>query len=355
MELPGAWLLLAPAGLFGLLALAIPVLIHLISHGRGRRVLTGNIELLRAARQARVTTLRLTQWLLLLLRMTIVIVATLLLARLALQGIDSADADITYVTPGWLYSAADAERTELLSLEPAARVLAPGFPPAQDYEPAIPNPDYDAWPLLAERLSALRHAGTVHVYAESRIAAFGSHRPRLPNEISWHLVDPERAALESSGLVIHDRDRATDVRRLELALAALKVHRLPQLQWQTCLADDATCRGRPRDWVVWLADAEPPGDIDSARVYRPRDPAWRLATSDPRYPEILLGEILGDEQQRRAWQHIPASPDILTAGARPPGFMPLPHQPLQPWLVLVLIALWAVERLLSERRRTADG
>ena len=304
MDLPGAWLLLAPAGLFGLLALAIPVLIHLISHGRGRRVLTGNIELLRAARQARVTTPRLTQWLLLLLRMTIVIVATLLLARSALQGIDSADADVAYVTPGWLRSANDAERAERLSREPVSRVLAPGYPQAREYEPAVPDPDYDVWPLLAERLSALRHTGTVDVYAESSIAAFGTHRPRLPNEISWHLATAAAGleTLESRGLVIHDRGRADDVNRLELALAALKGHRVPQLQWETCLTGDMTCRSQPRDWIVWLADAEPPEGIDSARLYWPQDPAWRLATSDPRYPEILLDEILGAAQQRRAWQ-----------------------------------------------------
>jgi len=241
VDLPGAWLLLAPAGLFGLLTLAIPVAIHMISRGRGRRVLIGNIELVRAARQTRVTTLRLTQWLLLLLRMLIVIVATLLLARLALQGMGSADADVSYVTPGWLYSATDAERAELLS--PAVRVLTAGYPQAKGYEPGIADPDYDVWPLLAERLSTLRHAGTVDVYTEPSIAAFGLHRPRLPNEVSWHLATAaaETEALESRGLVIHDPDRADDVRRLALALAALKRHGVPRLQWKTCLKDDAAC------------------------------------------------------------------------------------------------------------------
>jgi len=356
VDLPGAWLLLAPAGLLGLLALAIPVTIHLISHGRGRRVLTGNLELLRAARQARVTSLRLTQWLLLLLRVAIVIVATLLLARLALQGIGSADADVAYVTPGWLRSADGPERADLLAREPAARVLAAGYPRARDYEPAIPNPDYDAWPLLAERLSTLRHVGAVDVHTESGMAAFAAHRPLLPNEIRWHLAPaaaPE--ALESHGLVIHDRARADDVRLLEPALAALKAHRVPRLQWETCLTDDVTCRSRPRDWVAWLSDAELPDDIDAARIYRPRGPAWRQALSDPRYPEVLLDGILSDAQQSRVWQQIPASVDVLTAGARSPGFVPLPHRSAHQWLAFLLAALWAVERVLSERRRTANG
>jgi len=354
VDLPGAWLLLAPAGLFGLLAIAIPVAIHLISRGRGRRVLIGNIELVRTARQARVTALRLTQWLLLLLRVAIIIVATLLLARLALQGIASADADVSYVTPGWLRAATDAERAELLS--PAARVLTAGYPVANGYEPGIADPDYDVWPLLADRLSTLRHAGTVDVYTEPSIAAFGLHRPRLPNEVSWHLATAaaETDALESRGLVIHNPDRAEDVRRLEFALAALKRHRVPRLQWNTCLEDDATCRSGPRDWVMWLADAEPPNDIDSARLYRPQGPAWILALSDPRYPEVLLDTVLSEAQRRRAWQQIPVGVDVLAAGAKSPGSIPLPHRPMHLWLGFLLVALWVVERLLSERGRAAN-
>ena len=356
MDLPGAWLLLAPAGLLGLLALAIPVAIHMISRGRGRRVLVGNIELVRAARKTRVTTLRLTQWLLFLLRVSIVVVATLLLARLALQGFASADAGAAYVTPGWLRSATDTERTQILSLEPAARVLTPGYPPAQDYEPGIADPGYDVWPLLAERLSTLRHAGPVDVYAEPGIGAFGSHRPQLPNEIGWHLAaattGPE--ALESRGLVIHDPERGDDVRRLELALDALKRHRVPRLQWKTCLTNDVTCRSASRDWVAWLADAEPPGDITGAPLYRPQAPEWPAATSDPRYPEVLLDALLGDAQRRQVWQQVPVDVDVLAAGAESSGSIPLPYRPLHHWLGLLLVALWAVERLLSERGRAAN-
>lgn len=356
MDLTGAWLLLAPAGLFGLLAIAIPVAVHLISRGRGRRVLIGNIELVRAARQTRVTALRLTQWLLLLLRVLIVIVATLLLARLALQGIDSADADAAYVTPGWLRSATDNERADLLSLEPAVRVLTSGYPPARDYDPVIDDVDYDAWPLLAERLSTLRHAGTVDVYAEPRMAAFGQHRPKLPNAVNWRLAATAAAPanLAARGLVIHDIDQAEDVRQLERALAALKRHRVPGLAWRTCLAEDVACMSDPRDWVVWLTEAEPPGDIGDARLYRPQGTAWRPATSDPLYPEVLLGMVLNEAQLRQVWRALPASGEALAAGAEFPGSVPLPHRSLHLWLGLLLAALWAVERFLSERRRTTN-
>ena len=357
MDLPGAWLLLAPAGLLGLLALAIPVAIPLISRGRGRRVLVGNIELVRAARKTRVTTLRLTQWLLFLLRVSIVIVATLLLARLALQGIGSADAGVSYVTPGWLHAATDTEKEEILAFEPAARVLTAGYPQAQDFEPGIADPDYDAWPLLAERLSTLRHAGKVDVYAEPAIAAFGGHRPGLPNEIGWHLATAasEPEALESRGLVIHDQDRSADARRLEIALDALKRHRMPTLQWQTCLTDDLACRNTSPDWIAWLANAEPPDDIAGATLYRPQSPAWLAATTDPRYPEALLDSLLSEAQRRRVWQQVPAGVDVLAAGADSSVSVPLPYRSSHHWLGLLLVVLWAVERLLSERGRATDA
>ncbi len=356
MELPGAWLLLAPAGLLGLLAIVVPVAIHLISRGRGRRVLIGNIELVRAARQTRATTLKLTEWLLLLLRVLIILVATLLLARLALQGLGTVDAGVSYVTPGWLRVATETERNLVLSLDPPARVLVTGFPEAGTYEPAAEDPDYDAWPLLAERLSTLRHTGAVTVYAEGSIAAFGDERPALPGEIIWNLNGAVEApaAFESSGVVVYDPDKTDEVRQVERALEALRRHRVPRLEWTSCVVDDSMCLDASPDWVVWLSSARPSG-LEDARLHRPPGPESTLTLSDPRYPEVLLDAILDDNQRRAAWGQIPASNNVLSTGAVTATSVPLPYRSLYPWLGLLLVLLWAVERLLSEQRRPEDG
>lgn len=351
MTLPGAWLLLAPAGLLGLLAVAIPVAIHLISRGRGRRVLIGNIELVRQARTTRVTSLRLTQKLLLALRVLIVLVAALLLARLALQGMGTVAAGASYVTPGFVRAANASQRATVLAREPAARVLTAGYPRVQDYVAGPAGTDGDVWSLLAERLSLLRHSGTIDVYAEQSAAAFGPHRPRLPYEINWLLTagvdEPE--PLPSRGLVIHDAGRADAARDVERALSALQRHRLPLLQWDTCRAGDAACASRPHDWLIWLADGEPPAD--NARVYRPAGTAWAQASTDPRYPESLLDIVLSDEQRRRAWRQIPLSAEVLATSAAAPASLPLPSRSSHAWLGFVLLVLWALERALSERRQ----
>jgi hypothetical protein len=351
-----AWLLLAPAGLIGLLAIAIPIAIHLISRGRGRRVLIGNIELVRAARQARVTTPRLTEWLLLLLRLLIVVVATLLLARLALQGLGSVDGKATYVTPGWLGAATEAERSDLLAREPPARVLASNFPLVEEFDATADDSAYDAWPLLAERLSTRRHSGTVEVFAERRADLFGERRPFLPNEVNWHLATARGGTktFETRGLVVHDRDRTDAVRRLEDALEALQRYRLPRLEWTVCAADDVACQdGRP-DWVAWLSADEPPGQFDGPRLFRPQAGEWAEAVSDPRFPERLLDTVLSEVQQREVWEQVPVSAATLSAGAQVASG-PLPYRSMQPWLGALLILLWTAERLLSERRRSRDA
>ena len=357
MELPGAWLLLSPAGLLGMLALAIPIAIHLISSGRGRRVLIGNIELVRAARQARVTTPRLTEWLLLLLRVLIVIVATLLLAELARQGLGSVDDDVSYVTPGWLRAAPESERNQVLSRGSAARVLVEGYPQADEFAAAGKDFEYDVWPLLAERLSTLRHAGAVEVFAENRMHAFGERRPALPNELNWQLATTSEAPaiFDTRGLVVYDPDRAALLRRLELALEALQRHRVPGLTWTMCRSDDTPCRDDKPDWIAWLSASPAPDGLDGPRVYRPDFAEWRQAVTDPRYPESLLGTVLSNEQQRLAWQRIPVSIGVLDAGTESAASVAMPYRPLDPWLGLLLIALWSAERLLSEYRRTGNA
>jgi hypothetical protein len=352
----GSWVLLAPLGLIGLLAIAIPIAIHLISRGRGRRVLIGNIELVRTARQTRVTTPRLTEWLLLLLRILIVLVATLLLARPALQGLGTVAGDASYVTPGWLSAATEAERQELLARQPAPRMLVADYPLVADVDATTRDRDYDIWPLLAERLGTLRHEGTVDVFAEQSAAAFGERRPVLPNAVNWRLagVTGGTTAFESSGLVIHDGDRTDDVRRLEAALEALKRHRLPLLEWRVCVVDDTACQDGQSDWVVWLSAAEPSGERDGARLYRPEAGEWADAVTDPRFPEMLTHTVLSEAQRRRAWRQVPVSAAALAVGAEAAPVR-LPYRSIQPWLATLLILLWAAERLLSERRRAANA
>ena len=132
--------------------------------------------------------------------------------------------------------------------------------------------------------------------------------------ITWR-IERSIAAFETRGLVIHDGDRTDDIRRLEAALEALKRHRLPLLEWRVCVVDDTACQDGQSDWVVWLSAAEPSGDRDGARLYRPEAGEWADAVSDPRFPERLTRTVLSEAQQRQAWGQVPVSAAALAVGA----------------------------------------
>ena len=77
---------LNPFFLFGLLASAVPVLIHLLTRRRPKRVEFSSVEFLREVRLAEMRRFRLREWLLLLLRALAVAALALALARPAVRG-----------------------------------------------------------------------------------------------------------------------------------------------------------------------------------------------------------------------------------------------------------------------------
>src|SRR5690554_6484630 len=194
---------LQPFALWSLAALAIPILIHLFNRSRGRLVKIGHIDLLRDTRKLQVTELKLSAWLLLLLRICLFTLAALLLAGLALPGLSSNAKATAYVTPAWLLNAQAQEITELLDRyadERTSRVqlLQDGFPvldrqlAEQLREEA--NPPFNissVWPLLADRLSFEHHRESIEVYAVDNLAQFADMRPSLPGKITWKLSQLE--------------------------------------------------------------------------------------------------------------------------------------------------------------------
>ncbi|MGB5291890.1 MAG: BatA domain-containing protein [Lysobacterales bacterium] len=265
-----------PAAWWALLALCIPLIIHLFSKSRGRLVRIGHIDLIRQARKLQVTELKLTQWLLLLLRLAIFTLAALILAGLATAGLNSSKANTIYLTPGWLSSAGTKDFTALLNdadqaAEHRVFLLQPGFPALDrqqletgqletDRQQLIRNTTEfsNTWALLSERLSLERHLGGVTVYTTDYMLQFGFHKPDLPRQVDWRIASPQMPPVfESSpirALIVFDPDRAADAKRLDAVLAVLKQHRLPKLTWESV---DASQTGDTRDdpdWLILLGD-----------------------------------------------------------------------------------------------------
>lgn len=258
-----------PAAWWALLTLAIPVLIHLFSRSRGRLVHIGHIDLVRRAQKLRVTEIKLTQWLLLLLRLGIFALAAMILAGLATTGMYSSKAPTLYVTPAWLYTSSKEDIDTLLGdaeQAPGSRVylLQPGFPQAnreqlntgRQQNLAWTGEFADVWALLSERLSLEQHRGKVTVYATDYMLQFGTRRPELPRDIEWrvrHSQQPPPADKKAIRvLIIHDADRASDAALISGVLSILKEHRLPQLIWETMNSDQLGETTVNTDWLIHL-------------------------------------------------------------------------------------------------------
>ena len=258
-----------PAAWWALLTLAIPVLIHLFSRSRGRLVRIGHIDLVRQARKLRVTEIKLTQWLLLLLRLGIFGIAAMILVGLATTGINSSKAPTIYVTPAWLQTSSEEDIDTLLGdaeQTPGSRVylLQPGFPQADQERLSTGRQQNlagagefaDVWALLSERLSLEQHRGTVVVYATDYMLQFGTRKPDLPHDVEWRVSHPQQTPMENRKtirvLIVHDADRTADAVLISGVLAILKEHRLPELIWETKNSDHPGEATVNADWLIHL-------------------------------------------------------------------------------------------------------
>jgi hypothetical protein len=288
--------LLAPAGLFALAALAVPLLIHLFSRSRGKRVLVGNIALYRQAKQQRVTEFHLEQWLLLLLRLLLLALAALLLAGLARKGLETLPGNTAYVTPEWLEQTGDPPT----ALEPfdAAFLLGSESQSVPGVEAIGPG---DAWSQLAERLSGVRHTGEIHVFAQGTAGQFPIRALPFGSDLQWHLtttpINPDRPSAQRVHLV-HAPGRESDAAQLQLALDALATHRDLDLVVERGTTEQPLPRptpGGPRPLVIWLGN-EPasPATVATSGVgawIEDRESSVNSSPGEaqlPRFPQLLF-------------------------------------------------------------------
>lgn len=257
--------LFSPVGLWALLALAIPILIHLFNRSRGRLVRIGHIDLIKQARRLKVTEVKLTQWLLLLLRLGIFTLAALMLAGLASPGLESSEKPTAYVTAAWIRAVQPELINELLARNDRVFVLQPGYVPLDAtmadeirQTPLETSSIRNIWPLLAERLSLEYHGGAVDVYATDLLQQFGTSRPALPRAVNWNLTHPlqvpEIRNLPNRVAIAYDMERQQDAELFRAALTSLKAQRIPGLTWEMTDSRHITPQQLNSDWLIYLSE-----------------------------------------------------------------------------------------------------
>ncbi|TYT25276.1 hypothetical protein FZO89_02770 [Luteimonas viscosa] len=381
--------LLLPAALAALAALALPLLLHLARRQQQRPTVFAALRWLRANPKPR-RRIRFDEWWLLLVRLVLVAALALLLARPALLGVED-ETPRLLVVPGVAPSAiADATAR---AGDSDVRWLAPGFPPVDQ---PMPQGGFATASLLREFDATLPAAAPLTVLVPERLRGADAARLRLARDVDWRVVPADDARVDVAPsappvlAIRHDEAHREAVRYLRAATLAWRdadartdvdvsddaVNPLPKdvqvLAWlrsdplpaevrawvgqggQALLADDAQEPVQPSAAVVWRDAAGRPlltaAALEKGRVLRfvrPLQPDAMPELLDPGFPARL----------RDVLQPVVA-PTLVAAGDYAPvsGAIapPPPPRDLTAWLALAIALLALLERwLATSRRRSA--
>ncbi|WP_122468462.1 BatA domain-containing protein [Brevundimonas lutea] len=371
--------LLAPLGLVGLAALAIPLIIHIARRNESRTVQFAAMRWLEARPRPR-RRVRFDELWLLAIRLALLILVALWLAQPALFGVTD-DRPVVAVTPGLSPGAAP-------DIEGARRVwLAPDFPDLASPAPPAPvNPIS----LLRELDARLPPEASLTVIAPSILDGVDAERPVLARSVDWRVVEaPSPAEVdppEPPQLVVrHDEAHAGGARYFRAVAAAWTEAgepafetaaldaRLPNtdsvLVWlasgpmpdrvvgwiegggAAIISDEIAIGGRGEG--VWrdddgaqIAERYRLGSGSALRLTRALEPQSFPQLLEPEFPDRLRALIAPPPEPARvrAVDHAPLS------GAAP---YPLPPLEMRSWLAVLIALLFALERWMATRSRRA--
>ncbi len=371
--------LLFPLGLLALAAWLVPLLVHLARRQQHAPLDFAALRWLHTAMKPR-RQVRLDEWPLLLVRLLLLALLALLLAR-PMLGAPAAD------RRGWHVVAPGLDAAALRVQHPDSHWhwLARGFP---SLDAPMPAPDQPLASLLRELDQQLPAGTPLSVHVPDPLPGLDGQRLQLSRAVDWQPIAvapaPPAAAAPPPRLQPAGTASATGAAWLPLLVAL-------QRAWtDSALLPVQPDAPLPADGAigVWLADGQPPAAWqqwvhDGGRVLmvgstREGSEAWRNLLEDAQGQPLLQSRAEGRGQWLRLAGHptpgrqsalheadvplkvlqalqpaVPASvasaldqhPDV---GA--PAPRPAPRDPT-PWLVLAIVLVFALERLLASRPR----
>ncbi|HEX8484416.1 BatA domain-containing protein [Sphingomonas sp.] len=361
--------LLLPAALAALAALALPLLIHLARRTEQRPTDFAALRWLRERPRPRHRP-RLDEWPLLIARLALLALLALWLARPAVFGAAD-DTPVVALAPG-------VDPTRFAAGGVRALWLAPGFPSVSD-APAASGPI----PSLIRQLDAELPAGVrLRIVVPTILQGADAERPRLTRAVDWQIVPgimPAAPPARTSAPVIAVRGASRyiaaaaaawgtrDIASADVALrsdtravAWIAAGPLPERiravldGGGTVLTGATTPIEQDTTVAVWRdtlgmplveSIAVPRGRL--LRFTRPLTPAAMPELLDPDFPRRLRALFTPDA---------PAPVRVAAADYAPSAGAAAYSQPaadLRPWLALVIAALFLIERLLATRARRA--
>ncbi|QNN46815.1 BatA domain-containing protein [Thermomonas brevis] len=374
--------LLLPMALAALGALLLPLLLHLARRGESRTTDFAALRWLRATPRPR-RRLRFEEWPLLLVRLLLLALLALWLARPVLYGAPDRRPFVA-IMPGVDAAAIAAQP---LPADARRHWLAAGLPDLTASRPIAPQPIAS---LLREIDASLAQDVPLIVLATAQFEGADAQLPRLSRNVDWRIVaetPPPPAAPETHAPRLYlqaDPAHAPSLRYFQAAARAWRSEARSLAEDEPLPATDATIirlasGSLPATLLDWIerggtvlasSDALLPGSLKTVplpseetgtplaeggalgrgrllRFLRPVQPSDMPLLLESRFPRRLQ-ELLQPARQAPTYADARAYAPI--AGARS---HPQPPRELQPWLALLAALLFAIERWLATRARRA--
>ncbi len=380
--------LLLPAALTGLLALLIPLAIHIARRSEQLPTDFAALRWLRQKPKPR-SRLRFDEWLVLALRLALLALVVLWLSHPVLFGAASKQPYVA-LTPGVDPAAVDDKALA----EGRAHWLAPGYPRVEPGKPIMA----DAIPLasLVRQLdSDLPQGAPLTIIVPQILQGADAERPRLSRKVDWRIVPGEMpvgrsVAVQPPSIAIRaDAGHAAGLRYLNAAALAwqpagkpadvdsgplnaplppsdkilfwMSAGTLPEAlqRWiaqggQAIVSSDALLPRGAMPAPLWqddlarpLVEAMPIGKGRLLRFTRPLQPAQMPQLLEADFPARLRALI---QPPSMAPQRADAAAYAPLSGGRA---YPQPPADLRPWVALLIAALLLVERWFATSRKRA--
>ncbi|ABG41997.1 conserved hypothetical membrane protein [Paraglaciecola sp. T6c] len=292
--------LLFPLWLLGMLTVAIPIGIHFFSKSKAPLISFAQYALIPVRQSIVPNALRLSQWLLLLLRMAILVLLSLLLAQCIKQTEDDSETHYFLVSQDWLQSAQDSDKQTLLNAFNQAQsntssrlillsqrqneasndkalltaglldklVSANGSGTKKDSEAKAP---LSIWQKVADFM--FLHPSitptNVHVFTTDRLSQFNGDKPAMYDSVDWHIVqikNSEITPLKSSVLLLSSAKNQIQTQYLRAAFDALNTEKNREIAVDTSLTTSTIKAAQLKQyaWIFYLGDTAPSAKLAKA-------------------------------------------------------------------------------------------
>ncbi|MEG1681746.1 MAG: BatA domain-containing protein, partial [Stenotrophomonas sp.] len=275
---------LFPAGFLALAALLLPLLIHLARRSEQRIIDFAALRWLSAKPRPR-RRIRFDEWPLLLLRLLLLALLAVLLARPALMGVPDTQQRVA-VLPG--VDLAAAQRA-VGNADAQWLWLAPGFPRTD--KSATPLGPQPVSSLLRELDASLPADAALTVVVPSVLDGLDAQRPQLSRAVRWQVLEQSAAATKPAVIaapelqIRHDEAGKQGLRYLNAVASAWRATKPATADDSAAFSNDGklhvwlSAKPLPADTSAWLqrggrllVDARTPVPADAQRT-----PLWRDA------------------------------------------------------------------------------